>query len=272
MDLPLTLGTLRRAFGDLGVEAGMTLAVHSSLSSLGYVVGGAPAVILALESVLGPTGTLAMPTHTGDLTDPAHWENPPVPEVWHQTIRDRMLAFMPDLTPTRSMGVIPETFRKQDGTRRSYHPVVSWAARGPDAEAITADHSLHMSQGEGSPLARLYDLGAYVLLIGVGYNRNTSFHLAEYRSRLAPYKRCTRGGPMPVGGGGSHWGRYEDISWYEEDFPDIGAAFEKTGAVRMGKVGTATCRLFNQPAIVDFAVEWMDENRRMTSKPADETQ
>ena len=261
MHLPMTISTLVEQLSALGIESGMTLMVHSSLSSMGFVVGGAPAVILALESVLGPEGTLVMPTHSGDLTDPADWSDPPVPEAWHDLIRATMPAFRPDLTPTRGMGVIPECFRKQDGALRSCHPFVSWAARGPHAVAITSDHGLAMSQGERSPLARLYERGAYVLLLGVGYDRNTSFHLAEYRCRFAPLKRCTRGAPMPTADGGSQWITDDDIYWYDADFGEIGRAFEDTGAVRVGNIGQATSRLFSQPALVDFAVRWMDENR-----------
>jgi aminoglycoside 3-N-acetyltransferase len=53
-----------------------------------------------------------------------------------------------------------------------------------------------MSQGEASPLARLYDLDAWVLLLGVGYQRNTCFHLAEYRCRFAAHEACRRGAPI----------------------------------------------------------------------------
>jgi aminoglycoside 3-N-acetyltransferase len=118
-----------------------------------------------------------------------------------------------------------------------------------------------MSSGEGSPLARLYDLDAYVLLIGVCYDRNTSFHLAEYRNRFAPRKRCKRGGPMLEPDGSTRWVLYDDIYLYDADFPEIGAAFEATGQGRVQRIGQAECRLFSQRAIVDFAVGWMNENR-----------
>ena len=268
MNQPLTVSSLSDQFATIGVEPGMTLIVHSSLSSLGYVVGGAPAVILALESALGRGGTLAMPTHTGDLTDPAKWSDPPVPEAWHQTIRDTMPHFHPDLTPARGMGIIPESFRKQNGAFRSSHPFVSWAARGPNAAFVTADHSLSMGSGEQSPVARLYDVGACVLLIGVSYDCNTSFHLAEYRNRFAARKRCRRGSPMPAEGGGSQWVTYDDIYWYDADFLEIGAAFERTGQVGKRTIGKAECRFFSQRAIVDFAVGWMNANRRLPEDQA----
>jgi aminoglycoside 3-N-acetyltransferase len=263
IDSLLTTAMFIEQVGALGVEPGMTLIVHSSLSSLGFVVGGAPAVILALEEVLGKQGTLAMPTHSGDLTDPAEWQNPPAPEAWHAIIRETMPAFRPDLTPSEGVGIIPESFRKQDGTLRSYHPFVSWAARGSYAEVITAHHALSMSSGETSPVARLYDLAAHVLFIGSSWDCNTSFHLAEYRNRFAERKRCTRGGPVLTETGSTRWATYDDIYFYDADFLEIGAAFEATGKVRTGSIGKATCKLFPQRDAVDFAVEWMNAHRSL---------
>jgi len=93
------------------------------------VCGGAPVVILALEQVLGEEGILVMLTYSEDLSEPSYWKHPAVPEEWWQLIRDESPAFMPDLTPTRQIGAIPECFRKQNGTR-SNHPQTSFAARG----------------------------------------------------------------------------------------------------------------------------------------------
>ena len=45
---------------------------------------------------------------------------------------------------------------------------------------MTEGHALDFGLGEGSPLARLYQLEAWVLLLGVGHDSNTSLHLAEF--------------------------------------------------------------------------------------------
>ena len=240
---------------------GMTLAVHSSLGSIGYVVGGAMAVILALEDVLGEEGTLAMPSHTGDLSDPAEWESPSVPAIWHQLIRDHMPPFLPDLSPTWEMGTIAELFRNQQGTQRSQHPQVSWAARGKHARLITAGHSLDMGQGESSPLGHLYDLAAEVLLLGVDFSVNTSFHLAEYRCKSAHDRVCQIGFPLEFEGKVS-WEVYADVFHSDQDFSEIGSAFAaEDDSVHGATIGSAVSQLFSQRRAVDYAVTWMDANR-----------
>src|SRR5688572_15145149 len=170
----ITAAMLADDLRTLGVTEGMTLFVHSALKPLGWVCGGPHAVILALLDALGPIGTLAMPAHSSILTDPVRWCNPPVPESWWPIIRSEMPAFAKDLTPTGGMGRIAETFRKMDGVLRSDHPCVSVCAFGPHAEIITGSHQLAYGNGEGSPIGRLYDLDASILLLAVEDRKHTS--------------------------------------------------------------------------------------------------
>lgn len=137
---PVTPSRLVAELDALGLRRGAVVIVHTSLSKLGWVPGGAQGVIAALLSVLGDDGTLVMPTHTGHLTDPRSWRAPPVPESWWETIREEMPAYDPAVTPTRAMGVVAEAFRTYPGVRRSAHPHVSFAALGPAAETIVGDH------------------------------------------------------------------------------------------------------------------------------------
>lgn len=162
----VTRDTLRTQLGELGVRPGETLLVHSSLSSLGWVNGGAVAVVRGLLDALGPEGTLVVPTQTGDLSDPVLWRKPPIPPEWWAAIRATMPAYDPRITPARGVGVVPETVRTWPGALRSAHPQTSFAALGPRAAEVTEGHAPDCRLGEHSPLAKLEATSARVLLLG----------------------------------------------------------------------------------------------------------
>lgn len=257
-DAPRTRASLAADLRALGVADGGTLLVHASMSSLGWVCGGAVTVVEALRNVLGSSGTLVVPTHSAGNSDPAAWANPPVPEAWWPVIRDEMPGFDTHITPSAGMGAVPELVRTAPGAARSAHPQSSFAAVGPEAARITAGHALESGMGEASPLARLYDLGASVLLLGVGHANNSSFHLAEYR---VPRPRRHRTAAAVLSDGAQQWVPYDDIELDSGDFEDLGADFDATGGTVVGRVGSADCRLFGQRAAVDFAVGWLDRHR-----------
>ncbi|MDH6466399.1 aminoglycoside N3'-acetyltransferase [Micromonospora sp. A200] len=194
--MPHTLSTLAADFRALDLSAGDTVLVHSSVRALGFVVGKVQAVVQALLDVVGPAGTLVVPTHTPSNSDPARWRNPAVPSAWWPVIREQNPGFDPARTPSRHMGVLAETVRTWPGALRSGHPHVSFAALGTRARAITGDHRLEEGLGEKSPLGALYREHGKVLLLGCGHERNTSLHLAEHRQAQPPmtdYGAAVRG-------------------------------------------------------------------------------
>jgi aminoglycoside 3-N-acetyltransferase len=256
---PVTTRRIVDDLRDLGVERGDRLLVHASLRSLGWVAGREPAVVDALREAVGGAGLLAMPTHTPHYCSPTDWSRPPIPDHWVETFREAAPPFRPELSPTRGMGAIPECFRGYPDVRRSDHPSVSFAAWGDGAEAVVGDHSLSFPLGEGSPLARLYDRDGDVLLLGTDHGTNTSVHLAEYR---ADVPTGTRTGEGPVlRDGEREWVEFEDVETSTDDFPEVGAAFEREVGLAEGEVGLATAKLASQRDLVDFAVGWFERNR-----------
>ena len=248
------------ALAKAGVSRGQAIMVHTSLSSLGFVCGGAQVVIEALLESVGPEGTIMMPTQSWKNLDPAagvHWQEP---EQWWQLIRDNWPAYDKDITPTNSMGAVAEMFRKWPGTLRSDHPARSVAANGKFAQYLTEHHDLSNIFGDGSPIGRLYELGGYVLLIGVGYDKNTSLHLADARAQY-PGKHDSVEYSAILENGQRVWKEYTTLFVDGEDFPAIGEAFETAYPVAKVPLGNGCITFMKQRQLVDFAVRWIEQNR-----------
>lgn len=257
---PATVGSLTADLQALGVVPGCALMVHSSLSRLGFVAGGAHAVVAALLAAVGPEGTVMMPTHSGHLGNHELWENPPAPTEWWPVLRAETIAYDPLLSPTREMGAIVDCFRHVPGVLRSGHPTVSAAAVGPLATALVGDHPLPHGLGEGSPQARLYDHDGWILLLGVGHANNTSLHLAEHRSAPPDAPVRHSGSPMMVDGR-RQWVEYDELVVDTDDFDAAGAAFAATGPQRTGPIGAGVGHLMRAREVVDFATTWFREHR-----------
>jgi aminoglycoside 3-N-acetyltransferase len=255
-----TAGSLAVDLRTLGVRPGDVLLMHSSYRSLGFVAGGPQGVVQALLDVLGPDGTLVVPTHNSENTDPALWQHPPVPEEWWKPIRHEAPGFDPLRTPaSRWMGRLAELVRTWPGALRSNHPQVSFAALGARAAEIVAGHRLDDALGDDSPLGAIYRLDGKVLLLGCGHESNTSLHLSEWRQEDPP--RHETGASIRQADGTARWVTWTDVEEDEEDFDVIGSQFEGTGAVRTGPVGGSTGRLMSQRALVDFGTAWIPEFR-----------
>lgn len=262
-----TVSSLRAAFAEAGVRSGMTLLVHSRMSAIGgWICGGVEALVLALLDTLGPEGTLMVPTHSSDNTEPSQWQNPPVPPEWWDTIRAEMPAFDPATAVTRHMGLLAETVRKWPGAIRSAHPIGSFAAVGSYADEITSGpDELYDIFGDTSPIGHLYDADGYVLLLGVTHSNNTSLHLAEHRADWPGKRNLTEGTAMLVNGQ-RQWVTFEMPTLETDDFETIGAAFaaEHPEAVQQGQIGNAATLLLRQRPMVDYAVQWMRTHRDFT--------
>lgn len=246
-----------RALRSLGVRRGMTLLVHASLHGTGL---GAKTLRDALLEALGPQGTLVVPAFTAGNSDASSTHLARVRGMTPEqaaAFRAGMPAFDPATTPSQGMGRLAESVRTAPGALRSAHPQTSFAAIGRRAAELLDDHPLECHLGERSPLGALYRARARVLMINVGFDKCTAFHLAEYRcgSQERTY-RCVVRRPD----GGSQWTEYTDVVLDDSDFEAIGAAFS-WGTEQNGQLGGRTARLFSIKDAVDHARGWMTEKR-----------
>jgi aminoglycoside 3-N-acetyltransferase len=227
----------------LGLKKGDTVGVHSSLSSFGYVEGGANTVIDALLETVGERGNIVMSTHSANLS-----EDKRTPEMTAIGISwlFKILPYDPSKTPVTT-GIIPETFRKRKGVVRGLHPSLSIAASGPKAQELS----------EG--WHRLLELDGYILLIGVGLDRCTAMHLAEKRVRFPDHilKKITP----------PKWfvEKYPEEKWEWDvgpypDFAKLTQPCIERGIMKIAKVGKATLRLIKLRELIDLYVKHLERN------------
>jgi aminoglycoside N3'-acetyltransferase len=214
----------------LGVDRGGVLLVHTSFRAVRPIQGGPSGLIEALRAVLGPDGTLVMPSWTGDDERP----------------------FDPATTAAAAdLGVAADTFWRGPGVVRSVHPF-AFAAAGPQARRITADALPLPPHRPESPVGRVHELDGQVLLLGVDHDADTTLHLAEFLADV-PYripKHCTI----------LQGGRQVRVDYWENDhccgrFTLTDEWLRTRGLQAEGIVGHARARLARARDIVEVALE-----------------
>jgi len=149
----------------LGLKRGDIVLFHSSLKSIGYVVGGARTVIEAILEVISPDGTLMIPTYSSNSM--------------LKTCLNKDYCFDPRETDT-VLGKIPSTFLKMPNIHRSIHPTHSVAAIGKYAQYLTEAHHFALSTfGYNSPWERLMKLDGKMMGIGVTLWPVPIYHVLE---------------------------------------------------------------------------------------------
>lgn len=256
---PMDRGRLRTELAGLGLRAGMTVLVHCSLREVGRVDGGADALRGALLDVLGERrGTLVVPAQTGSISERSEEYLAAVDGLdahGVEAYRAGLRGFDPATSPSVGMGALAESVRTHPRAHRSPHPITSFAAVGRHAEELCADHPLDCLLDPRSPLGLLAELDARVLLLGVGYDKCTAFHLGEARA-LPTWREYDR----KVG---EKWLHFKGLAYQDSDFADLGKRFEQEqpAAVLHGSLGAAPTRLFRLAAAADFAAKRLPELR-----------
>ncbi len=213
----MTRNDIANGLTALGLRRGDIVLLHSSLSSLGHVEGGADALIDAFLDVLGPEGTLVVPTFG-------------------------------------ALGIVTERLRARPEAVESCHPRARVAALGGDAAAICADHwKARTAHGEETPYTRIAAKGGYVCLLGVDQDRNTTLHTVEALLEL-PYLKTTREVTFktPEGTVTRSWKHFPGP---HRDFIGLDRALREGGKLRMGRIGTAVVRLIRSRDLIETALD-----------------
>jgi aminoglycoside 3-N-acetyltransferase len=165
-DAGISVEQLVRDLVQLGIKRGDSVLVHSSMSKIGFVKGGAAAVIEALTTAVGAEGTLLFPTFPAKGRNKTHLEEHPYFDILN--------------TPSQ-MGSVTEYFRRMDNVKRSFHPTDAVAARGPLADYFTDSHFGQLTPyNENSPFRKLCAKKGKILMLGTTLNGAcTNLHTLE---------------------------------------------------------------------------------------------
>jgi aminoglycoside 3-N-acetyltransferase len=167
-----TKSSLTEQLTDLGVRPGDAVMLHSSLSALGHVDGGADAVVDAFFEAMGPSGTLIAPAFRDSV-----WGDP---DDFAITDCEGCPQRLCPSDQRGSQGIIAETIRRRPGALRSCHPTHSWAALGPEAESLLSGHRDSPTPcGPGNPFEKLVELDGCIVTLGVQVNTVTLWHYYE---------------------------------------------------------------------------------------------
>jgi aminoglycoside 3-N-acetyltransferase len=144
------------------LEPGDEVMVHTALNPLGYFEAGINALIESLCHRVTPSGTIIMMADTRSFA--------------------RTGIFSPN-QPSET-GLITEHFRQMPGVQRSWVPMVSFCAWGKNAKIYTQPYHSHLD--ETATISQLLQRDGKMMLLGIGYEKCTLFHLAEERYQ-SPY-------------------------------------------------------------------------------------
>ncbi|EOJ3049233.1 TPA: aminoglycoside 3-N-acetyltransferase, partial [Pseudomonas aeruginosa] len=258
----LTRARLAADLAALGVVSGDMVMVHAAFGKVGPVLGGPDALIGALRDAVGAQGTVLAYADWDAAYEALCDADGRVPEAWKPHVPPFDAAASRAI---RDNGVIPEFLRTTPGACRSASPGPSITAIGARAGWLTENHAIDYGYGEGTPLARLVEAGGKVLMVGNPRDTITLLHHAEHLARI-PNKRIKRVEVPFATPEGTVWRMVEEfdtgspvVDGLNEDyFADIVDQFLATGQGRVGQVGAAETLLLPAPAIVGFAVEWLE--------------
>lgn len=251
--MPLDLDDLPDVLTRAGL-CGRPVCLHASLSSFGWVEGGAGTVV---DAFLDGGRTLLVPTFSWKafaVTPPPLGLRPPRNGTDYENlpIKESLRVFSPTEDDVdKAMGAIAAEVLSRRERRRGNHPLCSFAAIGPESTRLTNSQTL---TNVYAPLKVLAELGGVVVLAGVGLDRMTLLHLAEEiagRSLFRRWARIATGDVVMVSVGGCSGG----FRRFDETLEPIETRL---------RLGGSTWRIFAAQAALEIAAAAMAWDPGMT--------
>jgi aminoglycoside 3-N-acetyltransferase len=255
----------------LGVRDGGVLLAHTSMRSLGWVIGGTETVVRALLDAVGPGGTVAAVASWSDIPLRLDEWSP----EWQLAYLEEMPGFDADYSEANPLyGRVPERMRSWPGASKSVHPDQRVVAVGRQARWLTESHTLDDSFGPSTPFARLVECGGQVLMLGAPLRSLTLLHHAEALVDLPGKRRRAYSLPFATRDG-TAWRTLHDIDVEYGPFPYEGVVDGGTDPLRgiaamaeaalaagvgvSGRIASADSHLFPAAPLVTFALRWLEE-------------
>ena len=253
----ITIEDIKRLLKNIGIQNGDVLEVHASLKSIGYVLGGANALLDAILDTIGFEGTLIMSAHSSGNSEPAYFQNPPVDISLYDKVRENTPSFKGKFDDLSGMGLLAQALQKRPSVYFSNHPQVSMMAHGKHAKWITQSHPLNDMFGLKSPLAKMVELKTKVILFGVEYNSCTGMHLGEYLSQKRPI--IIQGSRMIVGSK-EDWVKFLSYDFDSDEFVQVGRLMELDNKVHLNLLGNSVVKSFDLEYAVRSTQKYFEEN------------
>jgi aminoglycoside 3-N-acetyltransferase len=251
---PISLSEFEKALYELGVTEGQVLFVHSSADKSNSIEGGAGKILHLLLGIIGPSGTLVLPTFTFDGMAADYLK--------------QSRFFDVKKTPSR-VGLLSEIFRRMPGVLRSIHPTHPVAAFGKEAQYFVSEHHLDIHPfGSLSPFKKMEKKQGNILMIGVDSTYLTHMHTVEdtvgekfpYKVYLDEIKEV-----QIKDSDGSLWTmqtlvhnpkvtRFKNIVGFEKEWLEM-------GLMKKHQAGNVELRLFDMTALSEIMVKWAESKK-----------
>ncbi len=237
---------LKTGFEKAGICRGDTVLIHSAMTPIGYVEGGAETVAKALIDVVGKEGTVVAPAFC----------------FVHEKEENPIIDPKNDKS---EMGAISEAIRNYEGAKRSVAFRHSFSAVGKNADLIcNVDPYLSVFDIDSS-FGKLLGLNAKVILLGVTWVNSTTHHFAEYLLNVKDRHTIERKVKVRTPDGTltdciltdyqpkpNENGEYYS---FPHDFNRAGLMLEKTGNVNISPIGNALARVHYMRDLVHLFID-----------------